>query len=126
MSRSNTVLVIESEPWLGDHYQRQLEADDFTVVRATNALVAIDIIDETPPVAIVMSMLLDGPGAFNLLHELQSYRDTASIPIITCSKTSDLEIEELRPYGVTRIIDSTTMELNDVVFAVRSTLAEKI
>jgi len=116
----STVLVIESEPWLGDHYQRQLEARGYKVTRASHAYTAIDSVDETPPVAIIMSLLLDGPGALNLLHELQSYTDTAKIPIIVCSSMADLDLDELSPYGVKRIINSTSMHPGDIVAAVRS------
>lgn len=115
----NTVLVIESEPWLGDHYQRQLEAHGYNVTRASHAYAAIDSVDSTPPVAIIMSLLLDGPGALNLLHELQSYTDTANIPVIVCSSMTDLDLDELSPYGVKRIINSTSMYPGDIVAAVR-------
>ncbi|MFZ2544758.1 MAG: hypothetical protein WAW80_02180 [Candidatus Saccharimonadales bacterium] len=118
-----SVLVIESEPWLGDQYQESLKNAGFTVLRASNGYTAIDIVDDKEPTAIVMSLLLDGPGAVGLLHELQSYTDTASIPIIVCSNLPDLQIEELRPYGVRQLIDSRVMKPSDIVSAVRSSLA---
>lgn len=122
MSDNKSVMVIESEPWLGDHYQRQLESQGFSVMRASHAYAAIDLVDENPPSAIVMSLLLDGPGALNLLHELQSYTDTADIPVIVCSSMTDLDIDELRPYGVRQIINSTVMQPHDIVATVRSVL----
>ena len=120
---SRTVLVIESEPWLGDHYQRGLEREGFVVARASNAYTAIDLVDEQPPSAIVTSLLLSGAGALGLLHELQSYVDTANIPIIICSSMSNLSLDDLKPYGVRKIIDSTTMKPTDLVAAVRSVLS---
>ncbi len=120
---SATVLVIESEPWLGDHYQRQLESQGFKVTRASHAYDAIDRVEEDSPVAIIMSLLLNGPGALNLLHELQSYSDTADIPVIVCTSIDELSLEELEPYGVHRIINSVTMRPSDVVHAVRSVTA---
>lgn len=117
---SETVLVIESEPWLGDRYQSALEKGGFGVARALNAYTAMDLIDDNPPVAIVMSLLLDGPGAVGLLHELQSYVDTASIPVIVCSSSPNFDIEELRPYGVQRLMNSSTMQPDDLAAAVRS------
>ena len=114
------VLVIESEPWLGDHYQRQLEDQGFLVARASHAYAAIDRVNENPPSVIIMSLLLDGPGALNLLHELQSYKDTSNIPIIVCSSMSNLDLDELQPYGVRRIINSISMKPDDIVTAVRS------
>jgi DNA-binding response OmpR family regulator len=119
----STVLVIESEPWLGDHYQRQLEAQGYTVARAFNAYAAIDVVDEKQPVAIIMSLLLNGPGALNLLHELQSYTDTADIPVIVCTNLPNIELEELEPYGVKGLLNTASMKPSDIVATVRSVVA---
>lgn len=118
-----SVLVIESEPWLGDHYQRNLEKNGFEVSRATNAYTAIDVIDDNPPVVIIMSLLLSGAVGIGLLHELQSYVDTAKIPVIICTSPVTVDLDDLRPYGVERLIDSSTMRPNDITAAVRSVLA---
>ena len=119
----STVLIVESNQWLGDHYQRSLEQEGFAVSRASNGYSAIDSIDNNPPEVIIMSLMLDGPGALGLLHELQSYTDTADIPIIVCMNTPNIETDTLEPYGVKRIIDSTTMKPADIPTAVRSVLA---
>ncbi|MDB5176771.1 MAG: hypothetical protein JWN75_439 [Candidatus Saccharibacteria bacterium] len=120
---SQTILIIENEPWLGDQYQLGLERQGFTVTRASNAYTAIDMIDQQPTAAIIMSLLLNGPGALGLLHELQSYVDTAKIPVVVCSSLPNLHLDELRPYGVERLIDTTTMQPGDIAAAVRSVLA---
>jgi DNA-binding response OmpR family regulator len=117
-----TVLIVESEPWLGDQYQRSLEKNDFEVIRATNAYAAIDMIDENSPAAIVMSLLLSGAGGLGLLHELQTYIDTADIPVIVCSSLPNLRLDDLEPYGVKRILDNTSMQPDDIAASVRSVL----
>lgn len=117
------ILVIESDPWLGDHYQRVLERHAMAVLRASNAYSAMDVIDNKIPDAIVMSLGLSGSSSIALLHELQTYTDTARIPIIICCNTNNLSLEELRPYGVHRLIDSTTMQPEDLVAQVRSMMA---
>lgn len=114
------VLVLESEKWLGDHYQRSLEKNGFSVVRASDPYKAIDMIDDHKPSVIVMSLLLNGAGGVGLLHELQSYIDTAKIPVIVSTSLPDVTLEELKPYGVKRLIDNMTMEPDDVAAAVRS------
>lgn len=116
------VLIVESEPWMGDQYERSLALEGFTVQRATNAHAAIELIDEDPPSAIIMSMLLSGTSGVGLLHELQTYSDTAGIPVVVCGNTSELTFDELEPYGVRRILDSSTMKPQDVPAAIRSVL----
>ena len=117
---SKTVLIVESEPGLGDHYERILTKNGYKVSRATNGYAAIDMIDEKLPAAIVMSLLLSGTSGLGLLHELQTYVDTAGIPVIVCGGQLDLRLEDIEPYGVKRLLDSASMQPNDVVAAVRS------
>ena len=117
---NSSVLIVESEPWLGDHYERILMKNGFKVRRASNGHTAIDMIDDEIPIAIVMSLLLSGTSGFGLLHELQTYVDTAKIPVVVCGVSPDLRLEDLEPYGVKRLLDSTSMQPSDVVAAVRS------
>ena len=121
MSRS--VFVLEADKWLGDHYQRTLESQGFEVTRSDDPYEAMDMIDEQPPAAIVMSLLLNGAGGIGLLHELQSYVDTAKIPVIVCTGLESLSLDELEPYGVKRLVNSTTMQPADLIGAVRGVLA---
>jgi DNA-binding response OmpR family regulator len=119
---SRTLLVIESDPWLGDHYQRVLEKQGFSVTRAANAYSAMDMINDAVPIAIIMNLTLSGGSSLALLHELQTYVDTGKIPVIICSNTQ-LSTDELRPYGVRRILDSTAMLPGDLAAAVRSVIS---
>jgi len=120
MSRS--ILVIESEPWLAEHYQRTLERRGFAVKCASNAYSAIDSIDSDLPDAVVMNVDISGASSIALLHELQAYTDTGMLPVIVCGRASDVTLDELQPYGVKRLVDSTTMRPDDLVAAVRSVL----
>ncbi len=117
---SGNVLIVESEPWLGDHYERILAGEGFAVVRASNAYSAMDLIDEKLPAAIIMSLSLSGASSLALLHEMQTYVDTAKVPVIVCSSLKQLSLDELRPYGVRQLLDSTTMHPQDLVAAIRS------
>jgi hypothetical protein len=59
----------------------------------------------------------------NLLHELQSYTDTADIPVIVSTNLPNIELEELEPYGVKSLLNSASMKPSDIVAAVRSVVA---
>jgi len=119
---SQKIVVIESDQWLGDHYQQVLERHGFLVERASHAYSAIDVIDTTIPAAIVLNIALSGASGIALLHELQTYIDTTAIPVIVCSNLSELDGETLRPYGVHRVLDSRVMRPDDLITAIRSAL----
>ncbi|MBC7869165.1 response regulator [Candidatus Saccharibacteria bacterium] len=121
--KKHFILIIEDDAWLAEQQQRVLTKAGYKVIISPHPIDAIKVIDTTHPDVIVLDVLLTGSTAFALLHELQSYVDTGSIPIILCTNlASELSLEDLVPYGVRRILDKTTMLPDDVVVAVRSIL----
>ncbi len=115
-----SVLIIEDDVWLGELYEQTLRSAGFATRLASNGHVAIELIDAQLPQVIVLDMLLTGGTGMTLLHELQSYTDTAAIPIIVCSSINELALEDMAAYGVKRLLDKATMHPNDIVTAVRS------
>jgi DNA-binding response OmpR family regulator len=117
------VLIVEDDAWLAEQQVRILTKAGFNATTSPHPIAAIKAIDAIHPDAIVLDVLLTGSTAFALMHELQSYGDTGGIPIIVCTNlASELSLDNLRPYGVRRILDKTTMLPDDVVAAVRSVL----
>lgn len=119
----SNILLVEDDTWLAELEASVLEAAGHTVRVAPNALEAIEMIDAQLPEVIVLDVLLAGTTAFALLHELQSYGDTGSIPVVLCTNIADqFELEKLKNYGVRRIVDKTTAKPDDIVAAVKAAL----
>ena len=117
------IVLVEDNILLGQHFQRTLEKAGYSVMASPHALGAIELIDETKPGAIVLDMLLTGSTALPLLHELQSHDDLAPIPIImVTSIAADVSLDSMKPYGVTHLLDKTTMHPDDLVTAIRSAM----
>lgn len=117
------VVIIEDDVWLAEQFERSLTSAGFNVRRTTNGHAAIELIDEQIPKVILLDVLLAGGTGITLLHELQSYQDTGQIPVILCTNlAANIKLEEVKPYGVQRILDKTTMHPDDVVTAIRSAL----
>lgn len=117
------VLVIEDDKWQAEHYARVLNRVGYETIVAFDAVSAIQLIDDKLPDAIVLDVLLTGSTAFALLHELQSYSDTGSIPVILCtSLASDLSSDNLMDYGVSKVLDKTTMIPDDLVASLKAVL----
>lgn len=114
------VLLIEDDRWLSEILASAFD-DSFAVEIAHDPIDAMTKIDTNLPDVIVLDVLLTATTAFTLLHELQSYVDTAQIPVILCtSLASTLSHDDVAAYGVRQIIDKTTMKPIDLVRAVRS------
>lgn len=119
-----TVLVVEDDTWLAEQQVRVLDKAGYKALSSPHAVAAIEAVDDLHPSVIILDILLTSGTGFTLLHELQSYIDTAQIPIIICSNlASDMALDDLKSYGVRRILDKTTMQPSDLVAAVRSVLA---
>ena len=117
------VLLVEDDPWLAELEADVLRKAGYDVILSPHAPSAIAKIDEKQPDIIILDVLLTGSTAFALLHELQSYGDTRSVPVILCTNMADgLKLEDLTQYGVRRIIDKTTMHPDDIPAAIRSVL----
>jgi CheY-like chemotaxis protein len=117
------VLLVEDDPWLAELEAGVLAHAGYEVTMAPHAPSAIAKIDEKQPDVIILDVLLTGSTAFALLHELQSYSDTKDVPIILCTNMAEsLNLEDLKMYGVRRIIDKTTMQPDDLAAAVRAAL----
>ena len=123
MSNPAEVLIIEDDQWLAESFQRTLRAAGYTSAVVPNGRVAMEMIDAAPPRAIVLDILLTGGTGITLLHELQSYNDTAHIPIVMCTNlAAHIDMKSVAPYGVRRVLDKTTMTPDDVAAAIRSVL----
>jgi CheY-like chemotaxis protein len=117
------VVVVEDDAWLAEHYLRVLRRAGYEAYLAADALQAIDVIDSAQPHAILLDVLLTGTTAMALLHELQSHADLAKIPVVLATNLADqIDLEDVKGYGVKRILDKATMHPEDVVTAVRGVL----
>ncbi len=115
------ILIVEDDTWQAEQYRRILEKNDFKTDISPHALDAIEKIDDYKPDVIIMDILLTGSTAFALMNELQSYGDTSKTPIIICSSIGEsLDIDNLKQYGVRRILDKAVMHPEDLVAAIRS------
>lgn len=123
MTKTPYVLIVEDDEWLAGQYIRTLGEAGIRAEAVAHALAAIDAIDGTPPDVIVLDLLLAGPNALTLLHELRSHPDLAAIPVVMCTTVADrIKPEDLAAYGVRQLLDKTTMAPADLVAAVKKAL----
>lgn len=118
MKKNRRILIVEDDTWLSDNYIPYFHKNGFKTKVVNNSILAIDAIDDFKPGIIVLDLLLSGGNALPLLHEINSYTDISSIPIILCSNLAkDLNINDLSIYGVRKVIDKTTMQPSDLAIA---------
>ena len=105
------ILIVEDNKTWQEIYARILSEYDLTFCR--DDIEAIKIIDQNPPQLIVLDILLNGPTAFGLLNELQSYPHLAKIPIIIVSDVK-LAQSRLEEYNIVKVFDKATLNPLDL------------
>jgi DNA-binding response OmpR family regulator len=114
------VLLVEDDVWLAELEASVFVDAGYEVQVALHAPAAIELVDSFHPEVIVLDVLLAGSTAFALLNELQSYSDTGIVPVVLCTNIADqFDVKKLKEYGVHKVVDKTTMHLDDLVAAVR-------
>jgi DNA-binding response OmpR family regulator len=114
------VLIVEDDSWLANNHLTIMSVSGYEAFAVSSSEAAIQRIDNKAPDIIVLDVMLEGGTAFALLHELQSYEDTARIPVILCSNIPGelLDHAALERYGVRIILDKSTMRPYDLLTAV--------
>ena len=109
------ILIVEDNQILAENFAR-IFRNDFEVFQADSASDAISKIDQKMPDLIFLDILLNGHSAFSLLNELQSYADTAKIPVMICSNLAeDLDLRALRNYGVKCVLDKAETDPREIL-----------
>ena len=117
------VLIVDDDLWLAETMARQLSRAKIDSKIVGDGLAAMTEIDNDMPAAIVLDVFMPGPNGIVLLQELQSYDDLATIPVILCTTSaSDLNAQDLAPYGVCEVLDKVTITPNSVVTAVKKVI----
>lgn len=117
------VLIIDDDVWLAEMLSTTLKKHKYSVRTARNTLEGMECINQKVPAVIIVDFFMPGPNAMVLLHELQSYSDTASVPVILCTNSADtITAESVAPYGVKTVLDKTIMQPDDIVAAVKRVL----
>ena len=118
MAAAKRVLIVDDDRWFADLLAHGLRAAGFVVDIVGDAISGLARIDTHQPHLIVLDMFMPGPNGIVLLHELQSYSDLGQIPVVVCTNSAaDISERDLLPYGVSRVLDKTTMAPDDVVAA---------
>lgn len=123
MTKIPYVLIVEDDEWLAEQHMRTLAEAGIRSSWVPHALAAIDSMDTALPDVLVLDLLLAGPNAFTLLHELRSHTDLAAVPVILCTASADqLADEDIAAYGVRRVLDKAAMLPQDLIAAVKKVL----
>lgn len=107
------VMVVDDDVFFGQLVQDVLE--EYQVVLCTDAVMALEQLDELTPQAMIIDLLMPAATGFSLIQELISHDDLNKIPLIICSSVaSEVDAEFLQASGVRSILDKNTIQPQDL------------
>lgn len=107
------VMVVDDDIFFGQLVQDVL--DEYQVVLCTDAVMALEQLDELIPQAMIIDLLMPAATGFSLIQELISHDDLNKIPLIICSSVaSEVDAEFLQASGVQAILDKNTIQPQDL------------
>lgn len=118
------ILMIEDDQWLADSLLATLRSRGHEVTQLSTAHEAMSWIDTHKPVLIIADVLLGDHNTFTLFHELQSYPDTAAIPVIICTSLDKHHLDgvDVESLGVVEVLDKATLTPDHLLVAVETHL----
>ena len=122
------ILVVDDEPDLVELVKDVLERNDYSVISARNADLAIKKVRESKPDLIILDLNLPGIGGIEVCRILKEDRKTSSIPIImlTVKSTETDKIAGLeagaddymtKPFSTAELVARTRAVLRRILYA---------
>ena len=123
------VLHIEDDVWLRDLYATGLKRmAETTVHTAASAEAALEVLDSTTIDLLVLDMFLGQFNGIEFLHELKTYSDTRTLPVVILSAVHahDFAMSEdrWREYNVVKYLYKPTTKPEDLAATIRKYFAE--
>lgn len=91
MNGNHKILVIEDDPLLAENICQLLDAEGFLVEYAQNGKIGVEKAQTTNPDLIISDIMMPEMDGFEVLTELMSNKNTASIPLIFLTAKTDLD-----------------------------------
>jgi DNA-binding response OmpR family regulator len=83
-----TIIVVEDELDAAEMFAEMMRVNGFRVLKATGSKLAISMIDEEKPAAVILDIMMPDISGLEVLRHLHCKRDLACIPVIVVSAKS--------------------------------------
>ncbi|NJR60623.1 MAG: response regulator [Cyanobacteria bacterium CRU_2_1] len=104
--RSNSVLIVEDDPYTREIIREMLEHEGWTVIDAENGRIGIERLAEHHPALILLDLMMPEMDGFGFIAELQKRDEWRSLPVVVITAKDITQDDERRLRGrVERILE---------------------
>lgn len=118
------ILLIASDPLITTFYGEALAAAGFHVATAENGETALKRLQEAPPEAVVMDLLLPGIESSAVVRAIRADRNVRSAPVIGLPTELELLAHAAHQAGATRVLERFANPASSLIKALASSLGE--
>lgn len=120
-----TVLVVEDDPVIIDLLVLTLELEDWSVMKANDAMVALDVARKHHPDVVVSDVMMPGRSGLDLIGDLAGATETAGTPVILLSaRALPAEVAAGLAAGAADYV-TKPFDPDDLVERIRKVLADR-
>jgi DNA-binding response OmpR family regulator len=83
-----TIIVVEDEQDAAEMFAEMMRVNGFRVLKATGSKIAISMIDEEKPAAVILDIMMPDISGLEVLRHLQREPNLACIPVVVVSAKS--------------------------------------
>ncbi len=120
------ILLVESDAFLADIYEKNLLMEDFKVSKATNGERALKILEGKGVDLVLLSVLLPKMNGFEMLSAIKNNQKTGAIPVLMLSKLGTAEdVRKSKELGADGYIIETHFMPSEIVDKIKKILFHK-
>lgn len=121
------VLLVEDDQMLAELYVVVIEQAGHKIRWASDAQKALDLLDKFEADLVVLDMMLPGHNGIEVLHEMQSFADWKSLPVIVLSALNQedfgLSKSQWQEYGVVEYLYKPAAKMDKIIEAINRHLS---
>ncbi len=118
---SKKILIVEDDLFLGELISKKLSKDDFSVVHASNATDALDILSKGTIDLILLDLLLPDVSGFDFLKKVREDAKHVKLPVLVFSNLAEeRDVKQAMDLGATDFLVKSNYTLDDVEKRIRA------
>ena len=123
LMKNKKILIIEDDLTLRNALTEFLEADNFTVVVASDGEEGLALIGEIKPDLVLLDIILPKKNGFDVLKEMKSDNEVSDIPVMLLTNLGSLDdIEKALALGATTYLVKGDYQIKEIVEKIKNIL----
>ena len=121
-SQAKKILVVEDEQMLREFYADLLSGEGFSVIKAENGQVGLEMIKSQKPDLVMLDIMMPVMDGRTMLHSVRAIPEFSNLPVIVLTNAGDMDtIHDLKMYEkVSEFLIKSNVNPDEIVTRIKS------